>query len=536
MPASTWLSKALCALAALGLIVYRTTPTMAQDQDEKKPSVIILRLLTETTEKEQEKEEGKANAEDDEDNDDDKKKDDVKKKTAKREAAKKKTKAPKQEKSDRAAREGENEKPRENSDRPPVIRRDGPGEFEFRLREPQSGERAREDRPNREREEQGNQFRWEGEAPRGPGREEGRGGPPDRGPDRGPADRGRPDEEMRRQMERQRVQMEQQRAQMQRQAEEIRERSEQMRREFEERAQRPRVSPEELQQLERKNRELAERLEGAQRQLEDRSREVEKLHMALKEREQAIAELKKMLAAHHDSAKGEAKPADKQLAARVEKIEAEIKRMMTLLKQAQQKPALKAEPKPTIKLQRKPKPQEKQIEKLGGGKPKVENSDGGTLVIGGQIIRSRAAVTKPVPKPAPSPNGNPNLKPNLESSSSEVPPPTPLPDPDAIVPASKVAEPAPFVAVHTAAALGGVGVVEGDVVALLPQENKVVLKVASWNDGKQLRSDWVGQQVAIVRSGMPNAKVGDRISIDARIDSKLGFVWGGKIFSSPASK
>jgi hypothetical protein len=117
--------------------------------------------------------------------------------------------------------------------------------------------------------------------------------------------------------------------------------------------------------------------------------------------------------------------------------------------------------------------------------------------------------------------------------SGEPPPPLLEEPPMKLDPSSKL-PPAP--PPRDVAALGGVGVVEGEVTALTPHDGKVVLRVAQWNDGKRLRPDWVGHRAAIVRGAMPEVKVGDRIAIDVRIDPAQGFVWGGKVFEqTPAS-
>ncbi len=286
---------------------------------------------------------------------------------------------------------------------------------------------------------------------------------------------------------------------------------------------RNRVAPEELQQMERKHRELAERLEQTQRKLEERSRENEKLRAALVEREKAVVVLKKELAARMESAKVGARPVDKILATRVERLEEEI----TKLSGSGSRPI-----KPT-------KPEMKETEKIDPKTlPEAKDADGGTLILGGTTVLQRSTSGKvtrlegEAKKAALAAIG-------LPAQANDIPPPTPKVEESVIrppMPALPLKTETPTVVPNAGEGIAGVGIVEGDVVALLPQEGKIVIKVSSWNDGKQLRADWVGQQVSIVQGALPAVKVGDHISLDARIDAQKGFVWGGKVFNGAVAK
>lgn len=288
------------------------------------------------------------------------------------------------------------------------------------------------------------------------------------------------------------------------------------------------VAAEELRQLELKNRELAERLEKTQDQLEERSRQFEKLRVALAEREKAVVVLKKELATQTQLLKAEPRPVDKALAVRVERLEVEIKKLMAAMKQ------------PPVQL----KPTVKSVEKLDPKKQTdAKDSDGGTLILGGTAVLQRSTTGKVTQLEGEEKKAAiEQAKTRAMASSShgnDTPPPTPKAEESVIrppMPSLSVSPEAPKAALSSPEAIGGVGVVEGDVVALLPQEGKVVIKVSTWNDGKQLRADWVGQQVSIAQGGLPAVKVGDHISLDARIDAQKGFIWGGKVFNSAAAK
>lgn len=513
MRSSHWLSAMFSALTALGLITCHAALANTQEQDDKKPAVIILKLQTSEVPG---KEEGEKGDDQDEDEDDEKemKQDDDEDDDDDDKEAKSKKKKEKKAKHKKAAKKPKS-KPDSGEERRPERRNERPA----------PREEMREGRPNPDRPERGFQFRWEGEGPRPPRREEGRGGPP---------------EEMRHQMEQQREQMMLQREEMERRADEMRQQAERMRREVEERARQSEQSRDQSRQIEQKANQLAVRLKETEQALEQRSQEVRKLKVALEERERAIIELKQALAKQSEKL-GDVvkpkqpqkvagrKPIDPALIARVEKLEAEIRKLMVMLKQQSQ-------PKPQPKVIEQPKVKVGEI-KEQTSKPKVTVPDGGTFIMGGAPRRGRAA---PIVSAAPrSPSFNSkiqsltrgirpeNSSANPLAKTTDVPPPTPLPDPDAIAPAAVK----PVGAID-AASVGGVGIVEGDVVALLPQEGKFVLKVSTWHDGKQVRADWVGQQVSINQGNLPAVKPGDHVSLDARIEGQKGLVWGGKVFQT----
>lgn len=573
MPSSRWLFALLSAMTSLGLLTCRTCLVMAQEEDDKQPTVIILKLekseitSNEEPEQEQDEKEKKAKRGRDEDDDDDDEKEMKDKEDQEGDdekddkESKSKKKQPKQAK---AKKEKAAKKPKEHAE-------------EHRPEKPRKPEPPREERSRPDRPERGFQFRWEGEGPRPPQREEGRGGPP---------------EEIRRQMEAQRAQMERQRDELRRHADEMRAQAERMRREVEERARHSEQTRDQHQQVEQKNRALAEHLKATEQQLAQRTQEVHKLKIALQDREKVIIELKNALAKQGAVNKPQPKPvakapmkvADEQpidpaLIARVERLEAEIRRLMAILKQqAQPKPERSPDTRPPLKIQVTPEikvdPAQATPPVVGapvqgvitlnvvpsvhpgdappsikvvspGGAPVIEKAqevevapppnveqpkgvvvpkaaatvpDGGTLTFGGG---TKVQITPKVV----SPSGVPMIE---KPTSGEIPPPTPLPDPEPQAEAPKPANIAP----NPASAVGGVGVVEGEVVALLPQEGKFVLRVSTWHDGKQVRADWVGQQVSINQGALPALKPGDHIAIDARIDAQKGFVWGGKVFQT----
>lgn len=546
MRSTPWLAAMLSALAALGLISCPTSLVTAQEQDDKKPAVIILKLQTsEVTGKEGIEEGDDKDADDDEDDDDkemkegdddDDEDEDKESKSNKKKAGKKKSEAkkPKEKKSAKRpkskpeGREERHSEPQRDQPRPGEAMGEGRPVPDHRRPDEQRPEEPRrdrqeQDRPNPNRPERGFQFRWEGEGPRPPQREEGRGGPP---------------EEMRHQMEQQREQMMRQREEIERRADEMRQQAERMRREIEERAREIERSRDQGRQTEQRSHELAERLKDTEQKLEQRSQEVQKLKIALEERERAIIELKQALAKQSEKL-GEVvkpkqpqkvtdkKPIDPALIGRIEKLETEIRKLMEVMKQQSQ-------PRFQPKAIEQPKVKDGEL-KEQSSKPKVTVPDGGTIIMGGQR-RGRAPIVSAAPR---SPSFNSKMqsltrgipaesgavKPQTENS--DVPPPTPLPDPDPIAPAAVK----PVGAID-AASVGGVGIVEGDVVTLLPQEGKFVLKVSTWHDGKQVRADWVGQQVSINQGNLPALKPGDHVALDARIEGQKGLIWGGKVFQT----
>jgi hypothetical protein len=541
---SAWSRCCLIAVCLACLGIWTAAPVCAQEGAKKDATgVIILELVTQEQgkakgkskpekeedkgkddEKEMDDEEDEEMEDEDEGDDDD---DKVKNKKAQRsddaddeemdeeededesddddKVEKKKRKKAKQKKEDKKPKAKREVKPREQQE-PGEMRRD-PRSFEFRWDGPPPWPRP-EQRMGDQRQMRGEMPRGEGDRPRGESR----------------PDDARKQEEMRRDIERQRQQIEAEARQMRRQLE-------QTRLELEERARRDAGNADERQQMMRHNQALGQRFEAVQRELQERTAEVEKLRSALEQREKAIVELKQMLAKQAAGGKGGAKPVDASLEARIERIEVEIKKLMGALKQTEARGSWKqTEPKKEA-LPFKEMPKRNVELKLNVGPAVTDQKPRGALVLGNARLKLEA--TEPA-KPLPATG---TLK--LEFESKPALPKVELPrvildvKPQVVPPPPRPAE---EIVPAQPAALGGVGVVEGDVTAVLGQEGKIVLKVCSWNDGKQMRADWVGQQVAIVKGEMPAVKVGDHVSLDARIESGKGFVWGRKVFNVTAAR